>query len=138
MVSAERIVKGQKPTEEEVFYADAGDQLIKDSLPFLNQVLRQLVTLTAALFIGAAALFDKRLLEKPAIIAAMLVMLFALGIALVGILPFGDRINRRQPGLIYKEMKRAIGYKSWLAWTAAVALFISLAILGIGIIAANP
>lgn len=138
--TAEAIIYGEdRPAEsfvEEVeFFASWGDALLKETLPFLNQVLRQFVTLNAALLAGVAAFSDKGLMDRGLSITSMVLLLLALSAAIIGILPHGGW-QRRCAGLEIREAVRgATEFKNWCVWLSAVMLLAALVVLTVGIIA---
>lgn len=52
------------PSEENSFLVMLGDEQIKRTIPFMNEVLRQLVTLSAALSGGSMALLGKSPIDQ--------------------------------------------------------------------------
>ncbi len=127
-----------EPSEEELFYVGLGDQLIKDTLPFLNQVLRQLVTLTVALLAVSVAIYDKEVVHRPLMVVGMVFLLISAILSFAGVLPYGGPITRREPTTIYDRLKQMTRVKSCLAWFAAVPLVLALVVMLVGVIAKNP
>src|SRR5262245_10946070 len=89
---------GREPSEQELFLIGLGDELIRRDLPFLNEVLRQLVTLSTALAGGAIAILNNtRVGFRGEIVGAIACFLVALVVALWGMLPKSGEITRRAP-----------------------------------------
>ncbi len=62
-VRKQNIPEGSRPSEEEEFYVAWGRETLKSNLVFANEVLRQLVTLSATLLGGSIAFLDASLID---------------------------------------------------------------------------
>jgi len=124
-------------TEEETFYADMGNAMVRDALPFMNQVLRQLVTLCTALLGGTLVFFKEDLVRPGVKVAAAFIFLAGLSFAFLGMLPIRERIHRGFPQQVQETVEKAIAAKSWKLRVSAVAVFVGLAVLLLGIVIRN-
>lgn len=138
MTGPEEPTLGEPATEEELFYADLADHLERETLPFLNQVLRQMVMLTAALFAGLVTFSDRRVFPVGWLSAGAAPLLVSLACCLAGILPATSTAPRREPYLIKPEIEAGVRYKSRCLRLGAGFLFAALVILFIGLFVANP
>src|SRR4051812_41938515 len=83
---------GGKPTGDDLFYIDFGGELVKRALPFVNEVLRQMVTLSSALAGGSAAFLGETMIGPGYKSAAVFCFVAALAFAFAGVLPYRDEI----------------------------------------------
>ena len=72
------VIKGTKPDPTDVFYAEWGDELIKRNLTFLNDVLRQLVTLSTAMLSGSIIFLNDAMISRGLKLATIAMFLCAL------------------------------------------------------------
>jgi hypothetical protein len=133
---SDSVLTGEEPTEEEMFYVGLADEQIKKNLPFVNEVLRQLVTLSTALIAGSVAILGiTRLAISPGLAASAVVcFLVSLACALVGVLPYCTTIHRRSPEEIKESIRKATDWKLRLARISGGALFVGLLVLMLALI----
>ncbi len=126
-------IVGEVPTNEEIFYAEYGDDLTRDTIPFLNQVLRQFVTLSTALMGGSIAFLSDSLVDPDFKKSIVVLFLFSLVAALLGVLPYRGKFHRRCPNEIKEVCLSARTWKTRFLWISAAMIFIGslVAILGI-------
>jgi hypothetical protein len=99
------------PSEEESFYLALGEEITKRSLPFTNEVLRQMVTLSTAMAGGGAAFLNEPLITLTYKIPAVVFFLLALAAALVGVFPFVSTMDRNCPAEVKATVSRAVWFK---------------------------
>ena len=115
-----------------------GDELIKRDVPFVNEVLRQLVTLSAGLLAAHIALYSQPLMRLGFKIAIAVLFLLALAIALAGTLPHRRTLHRRAPYQIKREIEIALRLKLTILRFSAGFLLLGLLLALVGVIASNP
>lgn len=128
---------GRVASEEDQFLVSLGDEQIKRNLPFLNDVLRQQVTLSTALMGGGIA-FLKDAMATGFKVGAVFLFLAALIVALVGVLPHPGMIERRAPGIIARSLERALDRKRHIAYAAAGLIVAGLIVALLGLLANLP
>lgn len=128
------VVNGQEPTTEEVFYSDLGDELFKRNIPFLNDVLRQLMTLSVGLMGGGMFFLTDAVCDKGMRLVAMGMFFISLGISLIGILPYGHAVHLGMPVEIRESVNRAIWWKTGWVWGSTVFLVLGLGLAFIGLL----
>jgi len=104
---------GEEPSVEEIFYAEWGLELIKESLTFLNTTLRQLVTLSAALLGGAIAVSDKPLLKTDLMPAVAVLLFAALFFSTLGLLPAGRVAGIWDADAVRRMVRDGMWWKRW-------------------------
>jgi hypothetical protein len=127
--------KGGIPSEQDLFLIGLGDELVRRNLPYLNDVLRQLVTLSTALAGGSIALFKNDNLTAPGYrFTAIVFFLLALASAMYGMLPRAGVITRRAPNVIRSGLDNALNAKRTLCSACACFIVGGLVILLIGLL----
>ena len=126
------VLDGDVRTENDLFYSGLGDEQIKRRVPFLNEVLRQMVTLSTTLM-GGTIIFLKELVSDEFKKSIAIIFLFSLAAAFAGVLPHRSRIVRRCPDDIKVAYNEATSWKEWMLWISAGFLFVGLLIALIGI-----
>jgi len=116
-------VKSINPaSDESLFYASLGDEQLKRKIPFLNEVLRQLLTLSAAMMGGSIALWNDLRINHGMKIAATACFMGSLIVSLVGILPLYKQFRRQWVNEIRDAFSIASTWKSLFIWIAALFL----------------
>lgn len=118
------VILGQAPSEEQEFYVEWGYETIKNNLKFLNEVLRQLVTLSAALLGGSIAFYDPNMIGKGFKNAVVALYLFALIASFLGVLPYEGEINPQNPNSVKRHKEAARRYKRALLFVAEILLIL--------------
>ena len=129
----DEIIKVAKATEEDMFYVALGDEQIKRQIPFLNEVLGRLLTLSTALMGGSIIFLKDSFLAEQFKIPSLIFFLFSLISALVGVIPYQHKIARRHLTIIKQGTNRAAKWKVRSIWISAVFLILGLIGLLIGV-----
>jgi hypothetical protein len=129
------ILSVRPASEEEAFYVGLGAHIVKETLPTLNQILRQLVTLSAALLAGAIAVSDKQIVGRGFILIAVVSLLMSLVAALGGMLPFHAEMPRDEPYTIRDIVMNAQRWKTRTVCVSGFLLALAMMVLLIGVIA---
>ncbi|UFP95817.1 hypothetical protein [Gloeobacter morelensis] len=124
---------GRQPTEDELFYVDWGKETIKQNLSFLNDVLRQLLTLNTALIGSSAVFFDESILGKDFKLAVIIVFMFSLFVCLVGVLPVETDVNPQAPGLVKEHKQKATKWKRCLLYISFSSFFLGFVLVLFGL-----
>jgi len=124
-----------RPTENDLFLAKLGDQLIKDTIPFLNQVVRQMVTLSAALLFGTIAISDKPILPFPATLTAIFFLFASLIISVWAMTGTTGRYRRNVLEEIQEDVSQGIESKKSKIFAMLLLISTALAILAFGFLA---
>jgi hypothetical protein len=130
----EIVVAGEIPTEEEVFYVEWGFETIKNNLKFLNEVLRQLVTLSATLLGGSIAFLDATLIGAKVKNAAVAVFFLALIVSFLGILPHRGEIDPQNANSVKRHKDTVYKWKSFYLLLTEIFLALGFLITVIGMI----
>jgi hypothetical protein len=120
-------IEGEPPTEEEEFYVQWGFETIKNNLKFLNEVLRQLVTLSATLLGGSIAFLDTSMIDARYKNAAVAFFFLSLLSSFLGILPYRGEINPLNPNSVKRHKEAA--YKSKRFYLLLTELLLALGFL---------
>lgn len=134
--NAPAVLSGRPATSEEIFYADLGDDLIRNRLTVLGDAIQRFATLSASLA-GGAAFFLKDAVPRGCQVASVTLFLLALLICVVGMLGRHAEIGRRCPYEIKLEVHRGFWLKTWMLRVAAGLLILGLAVTVIGIMGQN-
>jgi hypothetical protein len=126
-------IVGIEPTFEERELVEWGEQTKKNSLPFLNDTLRQLVLIDAALLGGGLALNEK-ILHPLGRGLGLLCLLVSLAAALWGMLPYGADVNLAIPEHIRIAREAGFRFKDRALKVAASALFAAFCLAAVGLV----
>lgn len=133
----EKIIKvfGQKATPESIFYRDLGEKLESGSMDFLNQVLRQFVTISSAFCGGIIAIHGKEIVHVTCSTVALLIMIAGLFVSVFGILPaFHGKIELGMVTRIRDSYRKAVNIKVVTIYLVASLFSLSLITLVSGIL----
>ncbi|MGH7802415.1 MAG: hypothetical protein ACREOW_17610 [Thermodesulfobacteriota bacterium] len=130
----ESIISGRQLTEEEKFYVAWGRESLKNNLILVNEVLRQLLTLSSALLGGSIIFIDEKIMDSHAKVVIIFLFLLSLVVSFLGMLPFEGSIDPRNPLLIKQHKEAALKWKRFFLWTASVLLISGFVLALIGII----
>jgi hypothetical protein len=120
------VVVGRAPSPDEVLYTEIGADMVKRVLPFVNEVLRQLVTLSATLAGGSAAFLSDALVGPWLKVPAVVCFLLALVAAFAGMLPYNAAVAWTQPHDVKRTVDRALAWKGGCLRVAAAAIVAGL------------
>src|SRR5438270_1129160 len=87
-LSGEGVTETELPTLLDDFYFEWAKDTLKRNLPFQNEVLRHVTTLSVALLGGGVALSGQKLLNPAFLVIALDCFLAALIAAFFGMLPY--------------------------------------------------
>ncbi|GAB3858804.1 hypothetical protein [Hymenobacter negativus] len=117
---------GQKLSEEEEFYVEWMAESIKDNLAVINDITRQILTISSAL-LGLSVFYDK-VLENAEGVKLLVILFFAASViqCFLGLLPNSQVIDMADIE-VFKEHKR-MAYKTRyrLLMSAALCLLAGL------------
>jgi hypothetical protein len=102
---------GMPPNIKEEFYLSLAGEFVKNNTKFVNEVLRQLVTLNTALLCGTIAFIHKDVIRQEFKIPIIICLLDGLVIAFKGILPYSGKISFFDPFRIETFNKNALEHK---------------------------
>jgi hypothetical protein len=121
----EEILEGRPPSEEEKFYLQWGRETFKRNLAFANDLLRALITLTAALLAGTVGLLSETVVHPAFRVIVTGLLLLSLTAALVGAFPYRADVDLRVPALIRLHKENAQRVK--LRWLARAGTLLGVA-----------
>jgi hypothetical protein len=136
--SAEEYVLGESSPADELdtFYVEWARESLKRNLPFVNEVLRGLVTLDTALLGGSVLWLGPQIVPAWFRLAVVLCFLLSLAAAFWGMLPYtGTAVDLRCPDLIHKHKTEALRTKQFWVWVAAWCLIAGFAVALVGLLA---
>ena len=126
---------GGVPSEQDLFFVSLGDELVRRNLPYLNDVSRQLVTLSTALAGGSIAILRDADMCFPWLrFVAIAIFLLALATSLLGMLPRAGEITRRAPNVIRRGLETALISKRRLCRIAAGLIVGGLVVVLVGLL----
>jgi hypothetical protein len=133
-VEVASLSRGEEPTDESLLFISLGEEQIKRAVPFLNEVLRQLVTLSTALMGGSIAFLKADTPIHPtAKTSAAVLFLLALLAALFGVLPYRSTIRPLFPNDIKRSVQAAMVWKDRLVWLSSGFLVVGLVVVLFGL-----
>ena len=127
-------LKTEPATQTEIFYCELGKELVKRELPFLNDVLRSLMTLNVSLLGGGIFFLSAGVCIPGLRMAAMMLFFLSLLFAFAGVLPKTEQAELFAPYLIQDAVKRITDWKTALLKGAAVFLILGLALAFLGVV----
>lgn len=116
----------------DVFHLEWARETLKRNLPFANEVLRSLMTLSATMLGGSIAFLD-RVSSPWARIVAIICFLLALIASLLGVRPFEGTTELQIPSRIKEHKEKALKKKQdCLRWAGSLLyLGFLVALLGV-------
>ena len=129
-----QVFVGGDPTPEELMYFDIGEQFLKDSLPNLNQTIRQLVMLDAGTLGGAIAISDKPAIAHWAISLTLPLLFLALITAVIGLIPYHADVSRNEPYEVRRHLFIAIKRKGRIVRASVSFLLAALGVMVLGVL----
>jgi hypothetical protein len=139
------MLKGAKPTKEEEeqfldyekkehdYYAEWIRESLKTSINFANEVLRQLLTLCAAL-IGGSVVFLEKNLDSPPHLRTIVVLAFIAGLvcSFIGVTPYEHHATYDTKEFKREKIRALETKRRYIEWTCifiAIGLFLAIALL---------
>lgn len=124
---------GGEPTEDDLFYVEFGGELVKRALPFVNEVLRHLATLSTALAGGSAAFLSDAMIGPWLKLPAVVVFVLSLAVAFLGIMPYHSEIRRICPDDVRGYVRRALRWKMACLYVSATLILVGLVAILVGL-----
>jgi hypothetical protein len=119
-------IQGELPTAEDEFYHSWGQEIRRDSLKVLTDMLRQLAVLGTAILGGSVAFFDK--LPHGARGWFFGCVLLSVASALYGLMPFAREDVDLDSITGLKALHcTVLRWRRWLLWLSAVTLLVGFA-----------
>ncbi len=113
-------IKATAPSEDDEFYISWGRETLKNNINFLNEVLRQLVSLNVALLGGSIIFLDNRFVDDTFKVIVILAFLFSLMFSFAGIMPYGRSVDLRVAEDIRKHKRFVFILKLYFTQTAGI------------------
>ena len=133
-----REVQGQWASAEETLFVGIGEEIFKRNLPFLNDVLRQLLTTSIALSGGTLMFLSDPQCHKGMKLTAAAMFALAMICSFIGILPYRDSVRLDVPAEIKENVKAATWWKySWICGSITF-IFLGLALAFLGVLVGVP
>ncbi|MEK7079562.1 MAG: hypothetical protein AAB929_05825 [Patescibacteria group bacterium] len=113
--------QGKAPSEEDIFYTSWGQETVKNNINLCNDILKQLITISSAL-LGVTIIYDKIVSSEVLKILVLLSFFGSLIIALIGLLPYENKVRLDTPNDIKEHKRTALKHKRKYLWTSAFAI----------------
>ena len=120
-------VSDQRLDADAAFYHEMGEELYKKTIPFLNDVLSKLLTISVSLSAGTVFFLGDRTYPQGMRLVAIIMFMLAFGSALIGMIPYRASISYCCPNEVKKTVDDAIWWKDALIW--ATCIFIVLGVV---------
>ncbi len=128
-------VTGKVVSSDDKFYLDWGRESLRNNLRLLNDVLRQLVTLTSTLLGGTVVFLDEKIINPSYKIYIIMAFFIALIIAFIGMLPHTSKVNLSSPSAIKEHKIKSTRIKRYLVLGAGTLVFVGFFLTGVGMLA---
>jgi hypothetical protein len=116
------IIQGRPPSPEQEFYYQWGLETLKNNFTVLNDVLRQLVTLSASVLGGSIAFLSPRLIGTEYKNAVVITFFMSLVFAFFGMMPYEGKFDPQRPDSVKLHKGRAVKWKRTWVWITAASL----------------
>ena len=133
-IPKEELLNGKPLTIEEDFYLSLAGEFVKNNSKFVNEVLRQFVTINTALLAGTITFMNKEIINENFKIFVIFSFLISLVISFIGILPYSGNINFISPYIIKEFNKKLLNHKLKYLKLSAVVSGIGFLIIVVGMI----
>lgn len=130
-------VMSEPLSAEERYYLEWARETEKRNLTLINEVLRQLVTLTVALLAGSVAFLKEGILPIGFRVALVMCLLASLVASLLGVIPFQGTVAG-SPLSIKRHKERAVRWKHFWLRLAAGLLVVGFLCAILGLIGGIP
>jgi hypothetical protein len=137
-VDKSKPIKGTAPSEDDEFYISWGRETLKNNINFLNEVLRQLVSLNVALLGGSIIFLDNRFVNDTFKALVMLAFLFSLMFSFAGIMPYGRSVDLRVAEDIRKHKRFVFSLKFYFTVMAGILLGAGFIVALVGLLVHKP
>ena len=128
MKKKEKIPIGEPVSDFDNFYLDWCRETIKNNISLSNDILKQLITLNTAL-LGVNIIFESIVFNHLLKFLILIFFFLSLIIALLGVLPYQNRIVPFSPDDIKNHKDEALRHKLKYLWTSATFLIIGFGIV---------
>lgn len=125
---------GKPLTEEDQFYLGWGYDSLKANFQLANEILRQLVTLSAALLGSSVYFLGKGAIPEKMVTPILLLLLASLIVSLLGVLPYTGTVDLNSPDKIRAHKESALKRKRRYICCSAAPLVIGLGLAGLGVV----
>ena len=129
-------VRGIPPTAQELYLLAWGQETLKENLKLTNDILRQQVTLSAALIAATIALRGTAILTTTTASVTLAILVLSLLLAGLGAMPYESQVDLFQPDAILAHKERAFRYKISLLRASATLMVAALIAASAGTLAA--
>lgn len=126
------IIQGRPASPEQEFYYQWGLETLKNNFTVLNDVLRQLVTLSASLLGGSIAFLNPRLIGTGYKNAVVITFFVALVFDFFGMMPYEGKFDPQVPDSVKRHKDRAVRRKRIWAWITAGLLTAAFLLATVG------
>jgi hypothetical protein len=133
-LNQEPVQTGGTPSPQRELYMEMSREVVRNRLPFINEVLRSLLTLNATLLGGSIVLLDPKTVGYDYRNASILFFFFSLVAAFLGVMPYSTRLSMLKPNQIQRELTGAFQRKRFFLILAGAFLSIGLGAAFFGLI----
>jgi hypothetical protein len=122
------------PSPSNLYYAEMGREIEKQTIPRLSDALQRIITLSTAMLGGSAFFLTPGTIPDGAKAGSLFLFLMSLTMAFWGSLPYGCGVCPTCPDEVREFRRGSVEWKWWLlAWSSWLLLF-GLAFIAIGFI----
>ena len=125
---------GRRLTLEDTFYLSWAEESLKNTLPFLNDVLRQLVTLSSTLLGGSIAFISINMIGPRYHYVATISFFLALITSFIGILPRRGSVSFQDISQNQHDLEAALNWKLRLCRIAGVLIAFGFLAIIVGLL----
>lgn len=130
----EDIIDGKPLRKEEDFYLSLAGEFIKNNSKFVNEVLRQFITLNTALLAGTVTFINKEIINENYKIVVVFCFLISLIISFVGTIPYSGGVSFSDPHKVKTFSENALNYKLKFLKASGIISGIGFLVIIIGMI----
>lgn len=120
--SVEPVMIGKPLTPKEKFFLSWAEQSLSSALPFVNEVLRHLVTLTSTLLGGSIVFLSADMIGKTPHLLAVVGFFLALALSFIGMMPFSGHIDFQDPARNEEHLTSTLKMKMRLCRAAGLLI----------------
>jgi hypothetical protein len=132
------VIQGEFADASNTFYADLGDEIIRQNHKQLNDTIKQLLTYSTSLASGGLVFLNDAIVGKSWRLAAVSFFFVAMIVTLLGVLPYSAHVTRRCPSEVKDALERGNALKDGVVWFAAIFIVLGLGVAMWGVYVGPP
>ncbi len=131
-------MKNQTLNADAAFYHEMGEELYKKTIPFLNDVLGKLLTISVTLSGGTVFFLGDRTYPNGMRIVVVFMFLLAFIMAFMGIIPYRVSIRYCCPDEVRETVTSAIWWKDGYIWGSSIFIVLGIILAAVGFLVGTP